>query len=112
MIKKKKRHLSPCRCSHRTWTCSTSPAWRCCAVPRVRFFVFKQKTAYEMLSGDWSSDVCSSDLLYNGGQPEDMERLRHDPGAIEWQIGRASCRERVSLTVEHSVVAVDKDKQE
>ena len=23
---------------------------------------FKQKTAYEMLSGDWSSDVCSSDL--------------------------------------------------
>ena len=23
----------------------------------------KQKTAYEMLSGDWSSDVCSSDLL-------------------------------------------------
>ena len=23
----------------------------------------KQKTAYEMLSGDWSSDVCSSDLI-------------------------------------------------
>src|SRR5881398_525332 len=26
------------------------------------FFFFKQKTAYDMLSGDWSSDVCSSDL--------------------------------------------------
>src|SRR6187200_3663834 len=26
------------------------------------FFVFKQKTAYEIVSGDWSSDVCSSDL--------------------------------------------------
>src|SRR5574337_1462758 len=26
------------------------------------FFFFKQKTAYEM-SGDWSSDVCSSDLV-------------------------------------------------
>src|SRR3546814_10777824 len=25
-------------------------------------FVFKQKTAYEMLISDWSSDVCSSDL--------------------------------------------------
>ena len=25
-------------------------------------FRSKQKTAYEMLSGDWSSDVCSSDL--------------------------------------------------
>src|SRR3546814_3808253 len=27
------------------------------------FFVFKQKTAYEMRMSDWSSDVCSSDLL-------------------------------------------------
>src|SRR3546814_11511533 len=25
-------------------------------------FFFKQKTAYEMLISDWSSDVCSSDL--------------------------------------------------
>src|SRR3546814_13256126 len=27
------------------------------------FFVFKQKTAYEVRIRDWSSDVCSSDLL-------------------------------------------------
>src|SRR3546814_3904865 len=27
------------------------------------FFFFKQKTAYEMRISDWSSDVCSSDLL-------------------------------------------------
>ena len=26
-------------------------------------FFFKQKTAYEFLTCDWSSDVCSSDLL-------------------------------------------------
>ena len=26
------------------------------------FFFFKQKTAYEILTCDWSSDVCSSDL--------------------------------------------------
>src|SRR3546814_9638124 len=26
-------------------------------------FVFKQKTAYEMRISDWSSDVCSSDLV-------------------------------------------------
>src|SRR3546814_9135090 len=26
------------------------------------FFFFKQKTAYEMRTSDWSSDVCSSDL--------------------------------------------------
>src|SRR3546814_4937618 len=29
----------------------------------VCFFFFKQKTAYEMRISDWSSDVCSSDLL-------------------------------------------------
>ena len=28
----------------------------------VFFFFFKQKTAYEIGTGDWSSDVCSSDL--------------------------------------------------
>ena len=27
------------------------------------FFFFKQKTAYEMCGRDWSSDVCSSDLV-------------------------------------------------
>src|SRR3546814_6971165 len=26
-------------------------------------FIFKQKTAYEMRISDWSSDVCSSDLI-------------------------------------------------
>src|SRR3546814_9735434 len=26
------------------------------------FFIFKQKTAYEVRISDWSSDVCSSDL--------------------------------------------------
>src|SRR3546814_1055946 len=30
------------------------------------FFFFKQKTAYEMRISDWSSDVCSSDLI--GGE--------------------------------------------
>ena len=28
------------------------------------FFFFKQKTAYEIVSRDWSSDVCSSDLNF------------------------------------------------
>src|SRR3546814_10089283 len=38
-----------------------------------RFFVifvfFNQKTAYEMRISDWSSDVCSSDLLTDVGLP-------------------------------------------
>src|SRR3546814_18340116 len=32
----------------------------------ICFFFFKQKTAYEMRISDWSSDVCSSDLLIGG----------------------------------------------
>src|SRR3546814_13301770 len=33
------------------------------------FFFFKQKTAYEMRISDWSSDVCSSDLLQAPQRP-------------------------------------------
>src|SRR3546814_1125455 len=29
----------------------------------LSLFLFKQKTAYEMRISDWSSDVCSSDLV-------------------------------------------------
>src|SRR3546814_3938202 len=44
----------------------------------VLFFFFKQKTAYEMRISDWSSDVCSSDLLVVGEQ-QDCRHQRHDP---------------------------------
>src|SRR3546814_17937732 len=36
-------------------------------------FFFKQKTAYEMRISDWSSDVCSSDLL----GPAQAEGIAH-----------------------------------
>src|SRR3546814_258885 len=32
------------------------------------FFFYNQKTAYEMRSSDWSSDVCSSDLPAGGSR--------------------------------------------
>src|SRR3546814_4514890 len=38
-------------------------------------FFFKQKTAYEMRISDWSSDVCSSDLV-------------DDPAGIDRIVGR------------------------
>src|SRR3546814_3795097 len=76
---------------------------------------FKQKTAYEMRISDWSSDVCSSDLLLMvWGMwlalyqvPADYQQgnsfrilFIHVPAAwmslfIYGEIGRASCRERV-----------------
>src|SRR3546814_10352277 len=40
-----------------------------CVLMCVFFFFFKQKTAYEMRISDWSSDVCSSDLVYDRGGP-------------------------------------------
>src|SRR3546814_9974192 len=43
-------------------------------------FFFKQKTAYEMHISDWSSDVCSSDLLgatgWRAPDPHLQEQLR------------------------------------
>src|SRR3546814_9941857 len=39
-------------------------------------FFFKQKTAYEVRISDWSSDVCSSDLLKDGrGEIDDIDHL-------------------------------------
>ena len=32
-------------------------------------FFFKQKTAYEIVDCDWSSDVCSSDLIKGNVMP-------------------------------------------
>src|SRR3546814_1835775 len=92
----------------------------CVYITLFLFFFFKQKTAYELRISDWSSDVCSSDLLL-----DDAERLQfglvadqpavegdarvqfravggvephHSPApakAGDTEIGRASCRERV-----------------
>src|SRR3546814_15919532 len=45
----------------------------------VFFFFFKQKTAYEMRISDWSSDVCSSDLLTTGLHPGDLVILAGRP---------------------------------
>src|SRR3546814_5391920 len=52
------------------------------------FFFFKQKTAYEMRISDWSSDVCSSDLVvvrrHRAG-----DRLHQFPALGDW-LRRAS----------------------
>ena len=39
-------------------------------------FFFKQKTAYEIGTGDWSSDVCSSDLMLLKSLIDNHVRLR------------------------------------
>src|SRR3546814_12233357 len=43
----------------------------------IVFFFFKQKTAYEIRISDWSSDVCSSDLVADahGGHAPPVDAL-------------------------------------
>src|SRR3546814_7028381 len=50
------------------------------------FFFFKQKTAYEMRISDWSSDVCSSDLLVlvTARLPNEQLTLDLKARAAEW----------------------------
>src|SRR3546814_6990660 len=50
----------------------------CCFI-----FFFKQKTAYEMRISDWSSDVCSSDLLGDFGAAHLRFLAAVDGGEIE-----------------------------
>src|SRR3546814_9269052 len=52
-----------CSGSHILHVCNCFLHCICCSVIVVIFFFFKQKTAYEMRISDWSSDVCSSDLI-------------------------------------------------
>src|SRR3546814_7061769 len=51
----------------------------------VFFFFFKQKTAYELRISDWSSDVCSSDLI----DPEAVAILVATPFRIDVATGFA-----------------------
>ena len=78
-----------------------------CALPILFvFFFFKQKTAYEILTCDWSSDVCSSDLYSEKGgsnvfsvQELNVPKVPYlemgGSNVFLFEIGRASCRERV-----------------
>src|SRR6184192_3006136 len=54
------------------------------------FFFFKQKTAYEMSIGDWSSDVCSSDLRTFQDIARTHSRLAVLAGATEIDYARAA----------------------
>src|SRR3546814_19154140 len=65
-------------------------------------FFFKQKTAYEMRISDWSSDVCSSDLVM-----EDMIKLwkarQHRAQNLDsWWRQIAGWRDKKSLAFEQT----------
>src|SRR3546814_9011892 len=50
------------------------------------FFFFKQKTAYELRISDWSSDVCSSDLVNFTARIRGIGTVGENPG-LESSVG-------------------------
>ena len=67
----------------------------------LRIFFFKQKTAYEVGTGDWSSDVCSSDLpqremgsIKSGGAAATIMGSIKSRGAAAARIGKYKKRRR------------------
>src|SRR3546814_1528667 len=85
-------------------TCFISPILLCFRVffSLVQFFFFfKQKTAYEMRISDWSSDVCSSDLIEVDGKTKRIgitrAHMEEDAGKSmhEGHVGQRSEERRV-----------------
>src|SRR3546814_7670360 len=64
------------------------------------FFLFKQKTAYEMRISDWSADVCSSDLGVVGGI-----RARHLVAECAQHLGNAAHAHAADADEVHARVA-------
>src|SRR3546814_9550660 len=83
------------------------------------FFFFKQKTAYEMRISDWSSDVCSSDLLPEPGmflEPAIIERTRmrqrHDRRMFAPRAHQLGQGPAVTRKVRELCVAADHQRSE
>src|SRR3546814_1813115 len=69
------------------------------------FFFFKQKTAYEMRISDWSSDVCSSDLMdiYDAGDHYLFLYVEHNSSRRIWMDGRTPPENTVPTSNGYSV---------
>src|SRR3546814_3470498 len=61
------------------------------------FFFFKQKTAYEMRISDWSSDVCSSDLICRDAQIYEWQRRWCRNDGLHPPRNRVAVRTRAAL---------------
>src|SRR3546814_5902834 len=69
------------------------------------FLFFKQKTAYEMRISDWSSDVCSSDLIEDDVFA--LTRERRDHPQVGHIAGRKDDRPRHVVKVTQRLLDAD-----
>src|SRR3546814_6820031 len=70
------------------------------------FFFFKQKTAYEMRISDWSSDVCSSDLIDRHHLHDSAVFLHHGIETRRAEIGPGRDRCEVIVDMRRHVSSV------
>ena len=71
------------------------------------FFFFKQKTAYEIKECDWSSDVCSSDLVTGADELEPGKALLAGPvRVIPQELPHVECRS-IDVELPHSDGSAD-----
>src|SRR3546814_19890876 len=76
----------------------------------VFYFFFKQKTAYEVRISDWSSDVCSSDLLGAGELDVVLQHGLAGAGAGEADDQRGLEQREVHRRQQHLRQAVEREK--
>src|SRR5438046_7323784 len=77
---------------------------RCCDDVACYCFFFSSRRRHTRLVSDWSSDVCSSDLVEREWSVEGVVRAVlpeiHVLVLTHGEIGRATCRERVKISVD------------
>src|SRR3546814_19106894 len=76
------------------------------------FFFFKQKTAYEMRISDWSSDVCSSDLIHMGAAGEGLWLTRESLRvSFAYPFLQLKCRRVTTVVASRNVTALAFNKK-
>src|SRR3546814_10265073 len=78
-------------------------------------FFFKQKTAYEMRISDWSSDVCSSDLVAAAPNTRARTRTTGKFGTLPSEYATPlalALTELVTNAVEHGLAGQEGDRSE
>src|SRR3546814_9989994 len=89
-------------------------AFRCCFIDFIMicfvFFFFKQKTAYEMRISDWSSDVCSSDLIDIEGvafRGAIKAHQQHMTTAFDAEFVVCGHRQKQSICISWTLLSID-----